>query len=413
MTSRIGAAAVMRKKGYNMAEALRVMDQSAGHFQERPADPELHELYRMAGFLNARTQINYQIYKKLFMESDPKKAFENWFRIAVWNGAILGSITWGIRHILSSDEEIEAEKERPVSSRSRYFNFKGIKVPYESNIRGFAEAWVHRMLDKWFYDMPVKNRKFKVNEMLRELTGAPGSPSEFTMGFINALWQIKKNKNWIGQPIEPYWIEREEDPEKAAFHDTPEIYITLAKKTGLRPLNIQHFVQSGLGEAYGELIKALDMKNKKQGIEEAADVPYFGKLFIRKPAGFYSESAQKLQDMDSRWNTIQAKMEEIESDPTITEEQKHKANVTYELAAFYHYAFKEIEQKNTAIKRYKDQMEMVRRGKMNDVYPTQEERDAHMRRIIMEIRDLEQDIVLTARNAVIEGEKQQDALRKK
>jgi len=150
-----------------------------------------------------------------------------------------------------------------------------IRLPKPFELGALFGGGVESMLDAVFYKDPdAINAAF--GNFLRYL-----SP-EILPTVIQPPWDLAKNTNWLGVPLETQRMKRLEKPDRskpwtsgiakiasrAMFNILPDKYV-------LSPVQIDHLVSGYTGGLGLDIIKALDIENE-------SDIPVVGTLFLRR-----------------------------------------------------------------------------------------------------------------------------------
>jgi len=106
------------------------------------------------------------------------------------------------------------------------------------------------------------------------------------------------------QPIERWWMLNSPNPEDRAWPNTPKFYIGLSKMTEVGPLKIQHLFRSAFADQLDGWLETSEVIINKRQINEPADLPFLGRLSVRKPRGYSASSPQKVKKLDEKYNKI-------------------------------------------------------------------------------------------------------------
>ena len=94
-------------------------------------------------------------------------------------------------------------------------------------------------------------------------------------------------------------------PSQQKYASTPKAYENLGKILNYPPIKIEYIMKGSGMRAYDALINTIEIVSKGKKIREKADIPYFGRLFVREPRGWGSASVQQLEKKVSKAeNTI-------------------------------------------------------------------------------------------------------------
>ncbi len=138
--------------------------------------------------------------------------------------------------------------------------------------------------------------------VLKRTFDMPGHPMAFMNPQIKVLIENEANYIWyFDDQIEPSWMQRY-PPEQRYYFSTPGFYRWMGKLTKTSPLKIQHLVRSGLSYQLDEAVSVIDnIKREEVRVGEKAELPVFGRLFTREPAGWYTQSVERVEELDRRY----------------------------------------------------------------------------------------------------------------
>jgi hypothetical protein len=271
-------------------------DHITGNFGEHSGFSDLRYFLRQLGFVNAGLQIEY---RQILKATDPIEGKKAMFRLA-WAGIVVPAILWALKEIIGTKEDDQREKMRPEEDRFAYMDIKGIRAPFEYGAIGAFQSFTWNMLDKYVAEKKWENREKFARAIMQRIIDIP-APNAMITPVLKAFLEAKVNKNfYFDKDIEPWWM-GSLPIEERRYATTPQIYTKISGFTKMSPLKLQHIVASGFNRQIDQTLALGDrFKNgtlSKEYLENNhADIPYIGRLFIRKPLGWGSAPVQGLAD---------------------------------------------------------------------------------------------------------------------
>lgn len=313
---REGAYIEARRRGHSSELAQSWYDRSTGNFGAHPGSSSLHQIFRMAGFLNPGVQIMYGMMQRMTVP-DPKARAYNWL-VRLPSIALYAAAAAAVNYLATPEEDRDRMRERPDNDRMGYKALFGrFRMPFDYGLTGAIESFAWNAVESYLLDDPVSG-KAKAHALLQRATDLPGHPIAFMHPWLRTWIESEANYQfYFGQEIVPPWLETAfpYNPELQAFDTTPEAYRLVGKWANMSPLRVQHIVRSALTSQVDESVEAFDMLLGKRQTYEPADVPFLGRIFVREPRGWRSASVQSITDAEQQYQELAKAFAAVAMDP--------------------------------------------------------------------------------------------------
>jgi hypothetical protein len=248
------------------------------------------------GFVQAGLNISYRQFLKL---TDPLDWKKNLMRLA-WSGVGITAITWALKELLSTEQDNERENERPEEDRFAYMDIKGLRIPFDYGMIGGLQTFTWNVLDSTVGGKSLARRKLFAKAIAKRVIDAPG-PTALMAPQVKAWIEMKANYSfYFDKEIEPWWMQNLPEEERR-YAATPEIYSKVGKLAKMSPLKLKYLVDQGFNRQYSYAF-GLAQRAKRGTLDaeyllrEPADIPFIGRLFIREPLGWGSESVKVVSE---------------------------------------------------------------------------------------------------------------------
>jgi hypothetical protein len=308
-TEREGAAAFAKDKGMTDEAAARRYWTSAGNFAEQPGLADLRTAGRLPGFWNPMVQGVYQTWDRM-SDPDPARRIAFMGRLG-WIGAMFGGAAL-VNYEFMDEDDKRRERERSIQDRMGYASTKGLRTPFPYGLEGVAASLAYNTTLDYFLDNKVSNReKHDMRRILSKRLFDPGSAMGMTLGPLGfSALEAKMNRSWFfDSHIVSPWMENL-PPAMQARANTPEYYKKLGQWLDYSPQKIEYVMRSGLSFQLDNTIKLIERWNKGTPIEENADIPFVGRMFVRDPIGFRSRSVRTLEEMSQQVSQMNRLLDE-------------------------------------------------------------------------------------------------------
>jgi hypothetical protein len=221
-------------------------------------------------------------------------------------GTIAGGAA-GIKYLMMNDEEKDDERERTLYDRMSYYNVGGFRIRFPYGPEGvMVQLLYNSVMDHLLERTPVEAKK-RAGHMVKRVFGI-GSPTEWFGPQVNTI--IENTANWSffrQRHIVSPWLAGL--PEEEQYYvGTPEFYKKIGEMSKMSPEKISYFVSNALGRQSDELIRLIDRIDKKLPIQEKADIPFIGRMFIRRPIGYFSASVNRVRDIEEKLRGVDSKL---------------------------------------------------------------------------------------------------------
>ncbi len=316
--TREGAAVQARQKGASSELAMEAADRITGNFAMHAGNPNVASLFRTAGFLNPGLQILYGQYQRL---SDPDPAVRStmWTKLA-WLGAI-GAVAAAINYLLTSEENRNKLRERPDAQRFQNAAVLGkFAFPFENGLPGAVASLGWNSVESWLLKDKIKGEDM-ARGVLSNALSMPG-PLDAVHPWIKTYLEERTNYSlYQDRNIVPSWLMEAypNEPAEQATPGTPETYRAIGRAMNASPMKVEYGVRSVFTSQMDDVVRIVEsVARGRFKINEAADVPLFGRLFIREPIGWRSKSVQTVADMADQAEALKRVIKSIQERPTLS-----------------------------------------------------------------------------------------------
>jgi hypothetical protein len=298
---------VLRRGGTD-EEALMKYWTSAGQFNEHAGVADARIMMNIPGFFNPMIQGLRNAGQKL-SDPDPAVAGTAWSRMLIMMPLIFGGAA-AARYLLMDEEDKKRERNRPVDDRMNFMDIGGFSIPFPYGAEGVMGSMVYNAVMDDMLDRP-RTEADKTAWMMMKRIFDPGSPlSVFgpqlsTLGESAFNWSVYRQKHIVSP-----WMSALPASQQY-YSTTPKFYQQLGEWFNYSPAKLQYIMQQAISRQADETIRFMESLDRGRPMQEAADVPFVGRLFVREPLGFSSQPLRdaevvetRLRDLDTR---LQAK----------------------------------------------------------------------------------------------------------
>lgn len=303
---REGAAVSVLKRGGTDEEALLKYWTAGGQFNEHAGVADARIMMNIPGFFNPMIQGLRNAGQKL-SDPDPAVAGTAWARMLIMMPLLFGAAA-GARYLLMSKDEKDRERNRPVDDRMNFMDIGGFSVPFPYGVEGVMGSMIYNSVMDELLDRPrVEADKTAIMMMKRIFD--PGSPlSVFgpqlsTLGEASFNWSVYRQKHIVSP-----WMAGL--PASQQFYSTtPKFYQELGEWFNYSPAKLQYIMQQAISRQADETIRYMESLDRGRPIQEPADVPFVGRLFIREPLGFSSQPLRDAEVVETRLRDLDMRLQ--------------------------------------------------------------------------------------------------------
>lgn len=303
---REGAAISVLRRGGTDEEALMKYWTAAGQFNEHAGVADARIMMNIPGFFNPMIQGLRNAGQRL-SDPDPAVAGTAWARMLIMMPLLFGAAA-GARYLLMSKEEKDRERNRPVDDRMNFMEIGGFSVPFPYGAEGVMGSMVYNSVMDDLLDRPRVEADKTVWMMLKRIFD-PGSPlSVFgpqlsTLGEASFNWSVYRQKHIVSP-----WMAGL--PASQQFYSTtPKFYQELGEWFNYSPAKLQYIMQQAISRQADETIRYMESLDRGRPIQEPADVPFVGRLFIREPLGFSSQPLRDAEVVETRLRDLDMRLQ--------------------------------------------------------------------------------------------------------
>jgi hypothetical protein len=301
---REGAAVSVLRRGGSDEEAMMKYWTAAGQFNEHAGVADARIMMNIPGFFNPMIQGLRNAGQKM-SDPDPAVAGTVWARMLVMMPMLFAAAA-GARYLLMSKEDEDRERNRTVDDRMNFMDIGGFSVPFPYGFEGVMGSMVYNAVMDDMLDRPrVEANKTAIMMMKRIFD--PGSPLSMfgpqlsTLSEASFNWSVYRQKHIVSP-----WMAALPASQQY-YSTTPKFYQQLGEWFNYSPAKLQYIMQQAISRQADETIRYMESLDRGRPIQEPADVPFVGRLFVREPLGFSSQPLRdaevvetRLRDLDMR-----------------------------------------------------------------------------------------------------------------
>lgn len=302
---REGAAVSVLRRGGTDEEALMKYWTAAGQFNEHPGVADARIIMNIPGFLNPMFQGVRNAMQKL-SDPDPGVRGTAWTRLLVMMPMIFGGAAVA-SYLMMRREDRDRERQRPVEDRMNFMNINGFSVPFPYGPEGVMGSVVYNAVMDDLLDRPMVDAD-KTAAMLLKRIGDPGSPIQFFGPQLAAMMEAGMNwSNYRQRPIVSPWMVNLA-PSEQYYSTTPEFYRKIGQMFNYSPAKLQYITQQAISRQADETVRMLEAMDGGRPMQEAADVPFVGRLFVRDPIGFGSQAMRDADKVEANLQLLSTRL---------------------------------------------------------------------------------------------------------
>lgn len=294
---REGAAVSVLRRGGTDEEALMKYWTAAGQFNEHPGVADARIVMNIPGFLNPMFQGVRNAMQKL-SDPDPGVRGTAWTRLLVMMPMIFGGAAVA-SYLMMRREDRDKERQRPVEDRMNFMDINGFSIPFPYGPEGVMASVVYNAVMDDLLGRPMEDAD-KTAMMLLKRIGDPGSPIQFFGPQLATLMEAGMNwSNYRQRNIVSPWMVNLPASEQY-YSTTPEFYRKIGQMFNYSPAKLQYVTQQAISRQADETIRMLEAMDGGRPMQEAADVPFVGRLFVRDPIGFGSQAMRNADEVEGK-----------------------------------------------------------------------------------------------------------------
>jgi len=303
---REGAAVSVLRRGGTDEEALLKYWTAAGQFNEHAGVADARVVMGIPGFLNPMFQGTRNALQKL-SDPDPKVRGTAWTRMMVMIPLVF--TTAAVAAYLSMQrKDRDRERQRPVEDRMNFMDLNGFAIPFPYGPEGVMATVVYNAVMDDLLSRPMKDAE-KTSLMLIKRVFDLGSPLQFLGPQFAAINEANMNwSNFRQRPIVSPWMAKLSASDQY-YSTTPEFYQKLGQMFNYSPAKLQYIVQQAISRQADEMVRLMESIDGGRPIQESADVPFVGRLFVRDPIGFGSQSVRDADAIESRLQLLSTRLQ--------------------------------------------------------------------------------------------------------
>lgn len=303
---REGAAISVLRRGGTDEEALLKYWTAAGQFNEHAGVADARVMMSIPGFLNPMFQGTRNAMQKL-SDPDPKVRGTAWTRMLVM--IPLTFTTAAVATYLSMQrKDRDRERQRPVEDRMNFMEINGFGIPFPYGPEGVMASVVYNAVMDDLLNRPMKDAD-KTALMLVKRVFDLGSPLQFLGPQFAAINEAQMNwSNFRQRHIVSPWMVNLPASEQY-YSTTPEFYVKLGQMFNYSPAKLQYVMQQAISRQADETVRFMESLDGGRPVQEAADVPFVGRLFVRDPIGFGSQAVRDADAIEDRLRLLNTRLQ--------------------------------------------------------------------------------------------------------
>jgi hypothetical protein len=307
--TREGAAVAVLMRGGSDREAMNAYWGVTGRFNEHAGTSDARAAMSLPGFFNPMVQA-VRGAGQLLTDPDPAIRTSAWAKLMLVFPAMFGGAAVA-RYLMMDDDQKARERERPLEDRMNYYDVAGFRLRFPYGPEGAMGSFVYNAVMDDLLDRPKADGQ-RTGIMLLKRIADVGTPLQFLGPQLNAVTEAQMNwSNFQQRHIVSPWMVGLPASEQYSS-TTPEFYRKLGKWMDYSPAKMQYIVRQGISRQTDEVIRLLSDVEAGRGaremFQEAADIPFVGRMFIREPLGFGAASMQSIQELDDRITLLNKRM---------------------------------------------------------------------------------------------------------
>ncbi len=311
--AREGAALTKLDTGGSLQDALAAYSDITGRFGARPGSATVSSAITTMPFANANAQIGYETLMDM-SSPDPKVRNRVIGRYVFLS--LAGAALAALKLVMSDDEDDEREHERPTESKARYFDIKGIRMPFGSGLEGLMVNAGYTAVMAIANKEYIRDKKLFAKTVLSQAGQSIGVDASVLPPLAKAYKNAEANwdpffKSHIVSPyLEGY------SPEVQYSASTPEFYKKIGQWVHYSPTKIQYIVRSGVARQIDEAIRVTNRWKKGEPLigKGLPDAPVIGGLFIKNPTGWRSESVRQVSEYEKKYKSYRKKLRDSDDE---------------------------------------------------------------------------------------------------
>jgi hypothetical protein len=257
------------------------------------------------GFLNPMFQGVRNAMQKL-SDPDPGVRGTAWTRLLVMMPMIFGGAAVAA-YLMMRREDRDKERQRPVEDRMNFMDIYGFSVPFPYGPEGVMGSVVYNAVMDDLLSRPVEDAD-KTAMMLLKRIGDPGSPIQFFGPQLATLMEAGMNwSNYRQRNIVSPWMVNL-PPSEQYYSTTPEFYRKIGQMFNYSPAKLQYITQQAISRQADETVRMLEAMDGGRPMQEAADVPFVGRLFVRDPIGFGSQAMRNADEVEGKLRLLNTRL---------------------------------------------------------------------------------------------------------
>jgi hypothetical protein len=303
---REGAAVSVLRRGGTDEEALLKYWTAAGQFNEHAGVADARVVMGIPGFLNPMFQGTRNALQKL-SDPDPKVRGTAWTRMMVMIPLVF--TTAAVAAYLSMQrKDRDRERQRPIEDRMNFMDLNGFAIPFPYGPEGVMATVVYNAVMDDLLGRPMKDAE-KTSLMLIKRVFDLGSPLQFLGPQFAAINEANMNwSNFRQRPIVSPWMAKLSASDQY-YSTTPEFYQKLGEMFNYSPAKLQYIMQQAISRQADEMVRLMESIDGGRPIQESADVPFVGRLFVRDPIGFGSQAVRDADAIESRLQLLSTRLQ--------------------------------------------------------------------------------------------------------
>lgn len=303
---REGAAVAVLKRGGTDEEALMKYWTAAGQFNEHAGVADMRVMMSIPGFFNPMLQSTRNVVQKL-TDPDPAVAGTAWARLLMMMPMLFAGAAVA-KYLFMDGRDKDRERKRAVDDRMNFMDLGGFSVPFPFGVEGVMGSVVYNAVLDDLLDRP-KVEADRTAWMLLKRIFDPGSPLSVFGPQISTLTEASMNWSTYRQKhIVSPWMANLPASEQY-YSTTPEFYRKLGQWMDYSPAKLQYITQQAISRQADEVVRFMESLDGGRPMQEPADVPFVGRMFVREPLGFSSQPMRDAERVETSLRKLDMRLQ--------------------------------------------------------------------------------------------------------
>jgi hypothetical protein len=302
---REGRAVLTKRAGGTDEQAAEAYWGDVGRFNEHSPDASVAAVMRWAMFMNPMVQ-GVRGEAQRLTDPDPAVSGPAWAKLLLWIPAMFTAVAV-LNYLRMTPEERERERQRVIEDRMAMMNLEGMRVPFAYGAGGSMASLAYNAAMDDLLGRKDREGDKQAWALLRRTIDV-GSPLQFMGPQFSAMIEAGVNKSiFRDKAIVSPWMQMLPASEQY-YSSTPRFYRAMGKMFDYSPAKLQYILQQGFTRQLDEVIRLVEAVDRGEPLQENADLPFIGRLFVRDPIGFNSQAVRAADNVEKRLQLLDTRL---------------------------------------------------------------------------------------------------------